>query len=228
MSDAVPNLKTARISETDQTREWQGTFGKRYFERNQFTPTELDALYLTKYGTTRTILNERFLESVPRDACILEVGCNLGAQLSSLEHLGFTNLHGIEINGEILREAQTRLPFAKLTQATALQIPYPDAHFDLVFTSGLLIHIAPSELETVMNEIHRCSKAWIWGLEYYAPEVTEVLYRGQRNLLWKADFVQLYLKNFPDLELVREERLSYLRDGNVDTMFMLRRRGRRG
>jgi pseudaminic acid biosynthesis-associated methylase len=223
MNNSVVNSKN--VSETAQTREWQGTFGKKYWERNQFTPAELDALYLTKYGTTRTILNERFLKNVPRSTSILEVGCNLGAQLSSLQRSGFTNLSGIEINGEILKEARIRLPSAKLAQASALQIPYPDAHFDLVFTSGLLIHIAPSELVTAMNEIHRCSKTWIWGLEYYAPETTEVLYRGQRNLLWKADFVQLYLKNFPDLELVREERLSYLKDGNVDTMFLLRRTG---
>jgi hypothetical protein len=35
----------------------------------------------------------------------------------------------------------------------------------------------------------------------------------------------MYLKDFADLELIREERLPYLTDSNVDTMFLLRRKG---
>jgi ubiquinone/menaquinone biosynthesis C-methylase UbiE len=118
-----------------------------------------------------------------------------------------------------------RLPSAKLVEGSALKIPYPDADFDLVFTSGVLIHIAPDDLVTAMSEIHRCSKTWIWGLEYYAPEMTEVPYRDRQNLMWKTDYARLYLKNFADLELVLEEKLPYLKDGNVDTMFLLRRLG---
>jgi pseudaminic acid biosynthesis-associated methylase len=212
------------VSENTQTREWRGTFGREYAERNQFTAAGLDALYETKYGTTRTALNQRFLKNVPRGASILEVGCNLGAQLLSLEHMGFTNLRGIEINSATAKEAQGRLKYAKVVEASALEIPFPASHFDLVFTSSLLIHIAPSDLPTVMSEIHRCSKTWIWGLEYYAPELMEVPYRGHRDLLWKADYVQLYRKSFPDLELILEERLPYRTDENVDTMFLLARR----
>jgi hypothetical protein len=78
-----------------------------------------------------------------------------------------------------------------------------------------------------MGEIHRCSKTWIWGLEYYAPELTEIPYRGHRNLMWKTDYAQLYLKSFSDLELVLEERLPYLTDSNVDTMFLLRHKGQK-
>jgi len=112
-----------------------------------------------------------------------------------------------------------------MKEGSALQVPYPDKNFDLVFTSALLIHIAPQDLLTSMGEVHRCTKTWIWGLEYYAPEMTEVPYRGHRNLLWKTDYARMYLEKFPDLELVREERLQYLADSNVDTMFLLRRKG---
>jgi pseudaminic acid biosynthesis-associated methylase len=141
--------------------------------------------------------------------------------------MGFTNLHGIEIQSEIVRETQLRLPSAKVTEGSVLQIPFPDASFDLVFTSGVLIHMAPADLTTAMGEIHRCSKTWIWGLEYYAPELTEIPYRGHRNLMWKTDYAQLYLKSFSDLELVLEERLPYLTDSNVDTMFLLRHKGQK-
>lgn len=159
-----------------------------------------------------------------KNASILEVGCNLGNQLLLLEEMGFTNLHGIEINSEIVREAKARVPFAQIVEGSAIQIPYPTAHFDLVFTAGLLIHIAPSELAKVMSEIRRCSRTWIWGLEYYSPAMTEVSYRGHRNLLWKTNYGQEYLEDFPDLELALEQKLPYLSDGNVDAMFLLRRR----
>jgi hypothetical protein len=53
--------------------------------------------------------------------------------------------------------------------------------------------------------------------------MTEVSYRGHDSLLWKTDYAQLYVERFPDLELVSEQRLRYLENENVDTMFLLRR-----
>ncbi|MGB0041666.1 MAG: pseudaminic acid biosynthesis-associated methylase, partial [Terriglobales bacterium] len=141
-----------------------------------------------------------------------------------LHDMGFENLSGIEIQGEIVKRAQSRAPWARVTEGSALKIPFPDASFDLVFTSGLLIHIAPQDLPVAMNEIHRCARGWIWGFEYHAPEMTEVPYRGHTELLWKADYARLYIETFPDLELVSEQKLSYLENDNVDSVFLLRRR----
>ena len=78
--------------------------------------------------------------------------------------------------------------------------------------------------DNALHEIHRCAKTWIWGFEYYAPKSTEIVYRGHRSLLWKTDFARTYLQQFPDLELVREERFPYLQDANIDTAFLLRRK----
>jgi pseudaminic acid biosynthesis-associated methylase len=133
-------------------------------------------------------------------------------------------LHGIEIQKHIVEQARENLSFATVLEGSALQIPFEDGSFDLVFTSGVLIHIAPKDLPLAMSEIHRTAKSWIWGLEYYSPEIVEVAYRGQDNLLWKADYVRLYQHAFSDLELVREERLPYVQDKNIDTMYLLRRR----
>jgi pseudaminic acid biosynthesis-associated methylase len=138
--------------------------------------------------------------------------------------MGFENLSGIEIHQGIVNEAQSRAPWARLMEGSALKIPFRDTSFDLVFTSGLLIHIAPQDLPVAMNEIHRCAKDWIWGLEYYAPEMTEVLYRGHSGLLWKTDYARLYMESFHDLELVSERKLKYLANDNTDSMFLLRRK----
>lgn len=212
------------FADTKQTEKWRGEFGTQYSSRNEFSTPELDNLYDRNYGTTRTELNLRFLADIPRSASILEIGCNLGNQLILLHEMGFENLSGIEIQSEIVKKAQSRLPGARVIEGSALKVPFPDASFDLVFTSGLLIHIAPQDIPVAMNEIYRCAKRWLWGFEYYSPQMTEVPYRGQTHLLWKADYARLYTKMFPDLELVSEQQLKYLENDNVDSMFLLRKK----
>jgi len=53
--------------------------------------------------------------------------------------------------------------------------------------------------------------------------VTKINYRGHGELLWKMDYVREYLARFADLELVLEQRLPYLKNQNVDSMFLLRK-----
>jgi SAM-dependent methyltransferase len=130
---------------------------------------------------TRSALNHQFLADIPKTASILEGGCNLGNQLMLLRQMRFENLTGIEIHKEIVKHAQTRVLGARVMEGFALAPSFDDASFDLIFTAGLLIHIAPHDLPVVMREIHRCSKRWIWGLEHYAPQMTEVPYRGTRR-----------------------------------------------
>jgi pseudaminic acid biosynthesis-associated methylase len=117
--------------------------------------------------------------------------------------MGFQNLYGIEIQDYALRKARARLEDAQLALATAFEIPYPDGFFDLVFTSGVLIHVAPADLPKALREIHRCAGGFIWGLEYYSPQPMEVTYRGHERLLWKMNYTRLYLELFDDLEPVK-------------------------
>ena len=208
---------------TPQMETWRGDFGREYTDRNSLTLADLDRLHRKNYGITRKELNARFLASVPADARILEVGCNLGNQLLLLQEAGYRNLYGIEIQEYALNKARYRLPNVQLVEATAFDIPFPDGYFDLVFTSGVLIHIAPDDLPKAIGEIHRCSNSCIWGIEYYCAEPTEVNYRGHHELLWKMDYAKFYLDHFDDLELVRREHLPYLDNPNVDCMFLLQK-----
>jgi pseudaminic acid biosynthesis-associated methylase len=222
MNTKIPALTI----ETDQVRTWTGNFGREYTDRNDQSPAELDQYYMENHGVTRKRLNESFLHGVPKHARILEVGCNTGTQLVMLREMGFTQLYGIEIQSYALERAKRRLSQAELRQASALAIPYSDRYFDVVFTSGVLIHIAPADLSRTLKEIHRCSNSWIWGFEYYAPQLTEISYRGYNDLLWKTDYAARYLEQFCDLELVRERHLRYLKGTNVDSMFLLKRHGK--
>jgi pseudaminic acid biosynthesis-associated methylase len=220
-----PNVSPAvRGRETAQAKVWKGDFGREYTDRNTMDVASLDALYLSRYGITRTEMNEMFLPDIPKDAAFLEVGCNSGNQLLLLQQMGYSSLSGIELQPYALEIARRRLRDISLKEGSVLEIPYEDAAFDLVFTAGVLIHIAPQNLLRAMSEVYRCSRAYIWGLEYYARDATEVNYRGQANLLWKMDYARHYLDLFPDLELVREKRFAYVDGPNVDAGFLLRKK----
>jgi pseudaminic acid biosynthesis-associated methylase len=210
------------MKETPQMKEWTGDFGQRYTDRNSLTPEAHDSLYADDFGVTRTQLNQTFLHGISKDARILEVGCNIGNQLVLLQQMGYRNLFGIEIQTYALELARSRTSNIMLSQGSVFRIP-ADKPFDLVFTSRVLIHISMEDLSAAMDEIYRCADTYIWGLEYYSPGVTSVNYRDRNGLLWKTDYAKLYLERFNDLELVREQRLPYLHNENVDSMFLLRR-----
>jgi pseudaminic acid biosynthesis-associated methylase len=206
---------------TSQLRHWQGKFGKEHTDRNALTLEDMNKKYQKHYGVTRTELNEAFLGDFDRSIRILEVGSNIGNQLLLLQKMGFENLYGIEINGYTVQCSKANTCDINIIQGSAFDIPFKDGYFDLVFTSGVLIHIAPSDIQKVLKEIHMCSNKYIWGFEYYADTYTEATYRGHSNLLWKTNFAGLYLDLFDDVEVVKEERMKYLANDNIDVMFLI-------
>lgn len=210
---------------TDQSDLWGDEFGEQYTKRNPNTPEEMQALYRQRFGTERTEMNEEFLSGLDRSARILEVGCNVGIQLNLLSRLGFDNLYGVEVNPyaiETSHEVNKDLPVYVL-KGTALDLPFKDGWFDLVYTSGVLIHISPTDIETVMHEMCRCTNRLVWGFEYFTEEgYPEISYRGQSNLLWKTDFGRLFERTCSELVLTRERRFPYLDDATlVDQMYVL-------
>lgn len=211
----------AMSDNTEQIGAWAGAFGKAYTDRNPRSPEEQDSLYRANFGLTRTELNEDFLGALDRSIRILEVGCNIGLQLMCLQRMGFTNLFGIEVQDYAIERGRKLTAGITMIRGSAFDIPYPDGHFDLVFTSGVLIHISPDDIGKALDEIHRSTTRYIWGWEYFAPEYTEIPYRGERRLMWKTDFARIYRERFPKLALVKERRVKYLNDDNVDTMYLL-------
>ena len=210
---------------TSQEKKWERRFGKDYTLRNPSSTKEIDRLYLKNYGITRTQLNKVFLGDLNPATKVLEVGANVGVQLLFLQKMGFKYLYGLEINREAIELSKSITKNIDIIQGSASDIPFKDNYFDLVFTSGLLIHIPPSNIKKVMKEIYRCAKKYIFGFEYYADNYTEVPYRGKRNMLWKANFLGLYLKFFKNLKLVKEKKVKYLNSDNMDTVFLLRKYG---
>jgi len=205
-----------------QESAWKGEFGDAYNERNDMTPEEINKLYLKLYGIKRSDLNELLIGSTYTEYVdILEVGCGTGNQLALVAY-GFPkeSLHGIDTNEAAVKIAKER--GFDVQVGSAFDLPYPDNSFDLVFTSGLLIHIDFPDLHDVQSEIVRVSKRFVWGLEYYSFSRAEIQYRNRPAMLWKDDYARHY--RVYGLKLLREIRLVRLDGSGVDTMFLLEKK----
>lgn len=209
---------------THQRKTWEEEFGEGYLERNVYNPKELNVFYTKRFGIDKDTMNNNFLKDIPKDAKILEVGTNIGNQLLHLQSQGFTNLYGIEIQDRAINYAKHRTDNLNIIKGDALDIPFKDNYFDLVFTHGVLIHISPDNISSVIKEIYRVSNTYIWGLEYYADTYTNLEYHGQKNIMWKTNFSKLYQDTKHDLILKKEEKLSYLNQPDlIDQMYLFKK-----
>lgn len=211
---------------TRQLRKWLGNFGKFYTQRNTFSLKALDSLYRKRYGVTRTSLNKEFLKGVDRTSRILEVGSNVGQQLLCLQKMGFKNLYGIEPQRYAVEKSKAKTRGINIITGNAFDLPFKDGYFDIVFTSGVLIHIHPDHIKKAMQEIARCAKNFIWGFEYYSDNYSEIEYRGSKGLLWKAPYQDIYKRNVPGLKIAKQKLVGYKENDNLDIMFLLKKCGK--
>jgi len=201
---------------------WKGDFGYEYTLRNSRTQEEWDQFHLDSWGISKTEMNERFIGQLSRDIKILEVGSNTGMQLAGLQNMGFENLYGIEIQPHAVELSKKYTQNINVVNGSAFDIPFKDGYFDLVFTSGVLIHIAPDRLKHAMAEMVRCSRKYILGFEYFSKSIENINYRGNEGFLWKADYCELFKEQFSDLKEVKKEYFKYVNDvAKKDAMYLL-------
>ena len=168
---------------------WRGGFGTDYTARNAAAGDPRGPFW-------RSCLDRYRAKSV------LEVGCNLGANLRWIAPAAPGPVAGIDVNETALATLRRDVPRAHPVVAAARALPFREGAFDLVFTIGVLIHQPPDRLRDVMAEIVRCAGRWVLCGEYYGMAPTEVPYRGQSGALFKRDFGTDYQRWFASLRLV--------------------------
>jgi pseudaminic acid biosynthesis-associated methylase len=178
------------MNDTPQLALWRSDFGRDYTNRNDRDKPE------------RVTAWRRLLDGI-EVARVLEVGCNVGWNLVYLERLGIRDLYGIDPQPIAVERARHRRPAFNILHGTAFELPFRDGYFDLAFTSGVLIHIAPGSLGEALDEIARVSRRWIVAIEYDHPSEQEIAYRGHSEALWKRDHGAAWLTRHPGLRSVR-------------------------
>jgi pseudaminic acid biosynthesis-associated methylase len=175
---------------------WRGSFGREYTDRNA-------AVCDARASFWRDLLLGFSVESV------LEVGCNVGLNLRWIAPLVRSQrVTGVDVNAYALAQLRTAMPAVPAAVAVARALPFRDGAFDVVLTVGVLIHLEPATLPAAMTEIVRCARRYVLCGEYFAPSLTEVVYRGQRGALYKQDYGTRYRELFPELTLRRHGRLT--------------------
>lgn len=207
------------MKKTQQEEFWTSDFGAQYTERNQCNPKELDKLYVKHWGVSRGEMNNTFLKG-KNIHNILEVGCNSADQLQYLQTQGYKNLYGIEIQEYAFERAKQLTRNISLLIGSAFDLPFRDKYFDMVYTSGVLIHIHPDDMKKVMSEIYRTSKKYIWGFESFAENFDKRDYRGNDNRFWRGDYAKKYIEFFPDLKLVKSEKYKFIENDNIEMMYL--------
>lgn len=180
---------------TKQLQEWSSQFGYDYMERNDLADWKIEL----GVEAFRRMIGGRELGS------ILEVGSNIGLNLVYIDTLfqGKVDLHAVEPNKKAFERLQgNKINLAASWNCDGFNIPLPDASVDLVFTNGVLIHVAPEDLGRIIDEIVRVSRKYVLCSEYFSHEPEEKPYHGQSGLLFKRDFGSFYLDRHPSLKII--------------------------
>ena len=181
-----------------QVELWSSEFGAEYAKRNANT--------ITREGQQRLMRDwGRMLDHAvtPAPQSVLEVGCNIGRNLVALKNF-ISEIHAVDPNAEAIKVVKNNPDLAdvKANVGHGLDLAYDNQSIDLVFTSGVLIHVSPDDLGKVVDEVYRVSKRYILCVEYFSHQPTEVNYHGKEGYLFKRDFGGFYLNRFPDLRVL--------------------------
>jgi len=107
-------------------------------------------------GLQEGILLENGIQLRP-ESMILDFGCGSGRH--TYEHLdhGYQNVFGYDIRDYVsLRDPADSVRFRFDTEAQITHIPFPDDHFDFVFSTSVFEHVV--EPERALREIYRVLK----------------------------------------------------------------------
>jgi SAM-dependent methyltransferase len=164
----------------EQEAHWAGKPGDDYTARNQVS-------WHSRINFWKHILD------VTGALSVLDVGCNAGWNGHAIRQANARVAYvGIDVNEKAI--AQGRDLSLNLQRCRALDIPsyFGSLKFDLVCTSGVLIHVPPADLTQTMQSIIDVSREFVLAVEYRDVIEQEVVYRGQRDRLWRRPYGKLY------------------------------------
>jgi SAM-dependent methyltransferase len=98
-----------------------------------------------------------------RPQSILEVGCGYGKQLRAIRQRVDVPMVGVDYSPTQLGTAAAYLdglPAIHLVLASGAELPFPDASFDLVFTSAVILHNPPEIAERIRCEVVRVARRY--------------------------------------------------------------------
>jgi ubiquinone/menaquinone biosynthesis C-methylase UbiE len=125
--------------------------------------------YLQQAEWTHDLRAYIFKQAELNDASrILEVGCGTGAILSELP--GHVSLHGLDIDLAALSQCRVHVSGTSLVQGNALELPYSNQNFDIVYCHYLLLWVR-DPLQALF-EMKRVAKSGAHIIAFAEPDYT--------------------------------------------------------
>jgi ubiquinone/menaquinone biosynthesis C-methylase UbiE len=126
--------------------------------------------YAQQATWTRDLRNYIF-EKVGLEAAqgVLEVGCGTGAILSELSKQ--PTLYGLDIDPAALAECRVNAPDALLIRGNALELPYTDESFDIVYSHFLLLWVG--DPLQALREMKRVTRSGGYVIAFAEPDYAD-------------------------------------------------------
>ena len=162
------------MNETEEF--WRGEFGDSYIARNR-----------VDWRKRRDFWSK--ILSMTGARSVFEVGCNAGWNMTAIQNAVYwkPEVYGCDVNVRAAEQAEAAGFPIYIGSLVEDQIPC-----ELVFTSGVLIHIPPEEITTMMQKIIDASSDYVLAIEYESEHEQEVEYRGHSGKLWKRPYGNMY------------------------------------
>ncbi len=175
---------------TEQEEFWANDFGDHYVSRNNSTELRVSNIALFS----------KILRKVSALNNVIEFGCNIGLNLEAISFLSpNTSVVGVEINKKACEQLASK-HFKYFNESFLGNTDY--GKYDMTFTKGVLIHQDPNKLKLAYEKLYNHSSKFILIIEYYSPSPVSIIYRGQKDKLFKRDFAGEILNLYPNLKLV--------------------------
>lgn len=160
---------------------------------------------------------ELFMELLPENAEVLDLGCGSGRDTIVLEERGFyvTPMDGSE---EMCKLAEIN------TDQEVLQMTYDEMEFDDVFDGiwacAALVHLTDDEMREIMKKLIQALKAD--GILYFS------VHKGDRDGIYNGRYFRDYtrkelsdlMEEFPELELINMWTTQDARSGKSDGQWL--------
>lgn len=159
-TDGVSSLRepSLAVQRDERSRDYYDEFSQRYDERRG---RNVPGGYHDLLDDLEVGLVERF----GKGGRVLEVGCGTGLLLSRMAE--FASLaHGIDLSPGMLDKARAR--GLSVTEASATQLPFDDASFDVTCSFKVLAHV--EDIGSALEEMSRVTRpGGVILAEFYNP-----------------------------------------------------------
>ncbi len=169
-----------------QEKFWYDEYATEYIQRNETFDLDLG---IKAWAT--------MLKNLEPIETFLECGCNIGRNINFLHHLlPSAKKSIIEISPSPYKQVTGKYDFEFASNTSILDADLPANYFDLVYTTGVLIHVSPENLLANMEKMYNLSKRYILMGEIFSRVPGHIEYRGSNELLFKRDFGKFFAENF--------------------------------